>query len=71
MEKEQHIVWYEVSKMLPAIGRKVLVKKGKEIGIAHIGCYIRGSIEDEKATYPSWLTKDGLFNPTHWADILN
>ena len=71
MEKEQHIIWYEVSKMLPAIGRKVIVKKDKEIGTGYIECYRGGRIEDTKAIYPIWRVTNSLFNLTHWADILD
>lgn len=71
MEKEQHVVWYEVNKMLPAINRKVMVKKDKDIGVAYIRSYHKGRIEDAYAIYPDWITNSGIYTPTHWADILD
>lgn len=70
-KKDQHVIWYDVNKMLPAINRKVMVKRDKDIGVSHIRSFSKGSIHDTYAIYPDWITNSGIYNPTHWADILD
>lgn len=66
----EELKWISVEDALPPIGKRVITKDSKNIGVGCIDKYVNEAVikqgQSQPKMYPVWRSTDNVFGPTHW-----